>query len=67
MFFPIGPSLVKSALHSGSWVNDLACGKGFERVPEAAHWLQGTELMCMLLELPKQTGLLYSLVGEKGE
>lgn len=46
-------------------VNDLDCRKGFKRVPEAAQWLQGTELKCMFLELTKQAGLLCSLVGEK--
>lgn len=53
--FLTGLRLGKSTVSSGSWVNDLACGKDFKKVPEAARGLQGTELTT-------HTGLLFSLV-----
>lgn len=56
--FLTGLRFVKSTVSRGIWVNDLACGKDFKRVPEVARGLQGTELTT-------HTGLLCSLVGEK--
>jgi len=56
--FLTGLRLGKSSVSSGSWVNDLAYGKDFKKVPEAARGLQGTELTT-------HTGLLCSLVGKR--
>lgn len=38
------PQPCQKTFRSGSRVHDLACRKGFEGEPEAAQWLQGTEL-----------------------